>query len=147
LINYKQANEIGEKIRVEYLEASLVYVNDRTYLVEDLLDGEFSKFTSNEYLLEGDQYSESEKWLIEFSHWSHNWTEQNLMVVDLQGFRDEQNHRFLLIDPAIHSRNRQFGSTDLGQSGFGRYFIFHKCCLEGHFNIIFFLEFNQKNGI
>jgi hypothetical protein len=72
----------------------LVYVGDTVYLVEEFLKGEFLKFTSNEFLLDAAQYSEEEKKLIEFSHWSYEWTEKNLMVVDLQGFREQRN-RFI----------------------------------------------------
>lgn len=129
-----EAKEIDSKIKVEYSQACLVNVKDRTYLVENFIDGEFSKFTSNEYLLDASQYSEDEKKLIEFSHWTHQWTDQNLMVVDLQGFKkDNQYH---LTDPAIHSRQNQFGQTDLGSNGFVRFFLFHHkpaCCLDGNF--------------
>jgi hypothetical protein len=100
-------------------------------LVEEFYDGEFQKFTSNEFLLEGAQYTDEELALIEFSHWSHEWTGHNLMVVDLQGFKN--GNQFYLTDPAIHSKKNLFGKTDLGSNGFSRYFLFHNptCFLKG----------------
>lgn len=121
---------------MKYSTPSLIFIkeNDTTlcYLVEKFIEGEFTKFTSNEFLLEGAQYSEEEKALVEFSHWTHMWTDQCLMVVDLQGFRN--GNRFFLTDPAIHSKESQFGKTDLGPNGFWRYFLFHNsdCRLQGY---------------
>jgi hypothetical protein len=125
-----KAKENGGEILVEYVEQSLIYVGDdeqkRLYLMEDVLDGNFTKFTGNEYLLGNYAYlSMDEKRLIEFSHWSFEWSMQSLMVVDLQGCCIEGTHGFRLTDPAIHSRNQLFGITDLGVAGFGRYFLLH----------------------
>ena len=116
------------KIHIRYSKPSLVKVNmknkKRTYLMEDFLDGSFTKFTSNQFLFFNDAMSEVEKQLVEFSHWTFMWTDQNLMVVDLQGVRTASNS-FTLSDPAIHSTNSMFGKTDLGMKGIAGFFISH----------------------
>jgi hypothetical protein len=79
-----KGEEIARKISVEYAEAILISVKEtdgltRTYLVENFLDDSiFSKFTSNEFLLDAAQYSDDERMLIEFSHWTYMWTGNNL---------------------------------------------------------------------
>lgn len=126
---------IKNKIKVEYLPSSLACIKDQTnqqekiYLMEDYCQANFSKFTNNSYLWPNPKWTIEEKVLIDFSHWTNEWTNGNLMVADLQGWKIEKN-KFILTDPAMHSRESIFGRTDLGSTGFGRYFMFHKddCC-------------------
>jgi hypothetical protein len=106
---------------------------ERIYLMEDFCEGNFVKFTSNAVMMPVTEYTLPEKYVIDFSHWSHEFTEKKLMVVDLQGWQIDEN-LFCLTDPAIHSEaGKIFGKTDMGRIGFNRYYAFHKniCVLKG----------------
>ena len=120
-------------IDVDYLSPSLVCLKyqDKIYLMEDFYEGTFYKFTNNSFLWPNPKWTEEEKLLVDFSHWTNEWTNGNLMVADLQGWKFA-NRQFVLTDPAIHSKESIFGSkTDLGSIGFGRYLMFHReICYE-----------------
>ena len=88
--------------------------------MDDLLDGEYVKFTNNEFAKFGMHYD-----LIEFSHWTYDRTDKKMMVVDLQGIEIESKQHYKLTDPAIHSIEKQFGKTDFGTTGFNRFMLTH----------------------
>jgi hypothetical protein len=90
------------------------------YLMDEFLDGEYMKFTNNEFAKFGDHYD-----LIEFSHWTYERTCKKMMVVDLQGLEKETKKVYQLTDPAIHSVDRKFGKTDFGPTGFNRFMLTH----------------------
>lgn len=110
----------------------------RVYLMEDCIDVSFfTKFTSNGHLLSNyKDLSAERKLIIEFSHWSYEWTNQTFMVVDLQGF--ENDNKYILTELAIQSVGYIFGKHDLGMIGVNRYFMLHKnhCCLNKNSSII-----------
>ena len=60
-----------------------------------------------------------------FSHWTHEVTKGQLIVVDLQGTKKQ--NIFYLTDPAIHSATGDFGITDKKASGIARFFKTHVC--------------------
>lgn len=102
--------------------------------MEDYQDGLFQKFTGNNFFIPIISYENEVKYLIDFSHWSHEWTGQNMMVTDLQGWTDvNSSKKFILTDPAIHSKCQVFGKTDQGIHGFQRYFLMHSdvCIIKG----------------
>lgn len=70
-----------------------------------------------------------------FSHWSFAKSQNQLLVVDLQGMlqtNDDGTREFLLTDPAIHnrisaSRLGGFGQTDRGKKGIAAFWKTHVC--------------------
>lgn len=60
-----------------------------------------------------------------FSHFTHKKTNGKLLICDIQGVKDANQHS--LTDPAIHSDEGQYGSTDLGKQGMEAFFKKHKC--------------------
>jgi len=100
--------------------------------MEDFVEGSFVKYTSNDFLFPDHSRTDKEKLIIDFSHWSYWWTNENIMITDLQGWQIGET-RFRLTDPAIHSKKQIFGKTDLGERGSRRYFLFHRemCIIEG----------------
>lgn len=64
-----------------------------------------------------------------FCHWTWHKTEGELMVVDIQGYYDEEKDEYMLFDPAIHcvSDICRFSSTNLGKRGMEAWFQEHKC--------------------
>ena len=102
------------------------------YLVEPLIRN-FTKFTSNGGWIASE---DEEGWAVlameAFSHFSYHYSGGQLMVSDLQGrcFYDRYNVnrcRFELSDPAICSRTRRYGPTDLGEKGIDSFFCNHNC--------------------
>jgi Alpha-kinase family len=102
------------------------------YLVEPLIRN-YEKFTSNSGWI-GDSDNNWEVRCVEaFCHFSYHATGGSLLVCDIQGRYRFTSHRpgskcrFELSDPAICSRSRQFGPTDLGEKGIDSFFANHNC--------------------
>ena len=109
-------------------------IGNTKYLVEPLIRY-YSKFTSNNGWI-ADEDVEGRQWTVEameaFSHYSYHKTGGFLIVCDLQGrYRhnrwSKEKCRFELTDPAICSRHRNFGPTDLGEKGIDSFFANHVC--------------------
>jgi hypothetical protein len=107
------------------------------YLVEPLIRY-YTKFTSN-----GGWIGDTDDWVVRcmeaFSHFSYHESGGQLLVCDLQGRHKSNNYargksRFELTDPAICSRRRQYGPTDLGEKGIESFFSNHDCneFCQGH---------------
>jgi hypothetical protein len=102
--------------KIKFLDIYKTNLDDSDFLVEKFLDGEYRKFNSNQFLIN----TKSTEILNDFSLWTYKFTEQKLMVVDLQGvikLDKEGKTCFCLTDPAINSINRSFGATDMGEQG------------------------------
>ena len=102
------------------------------YLVEPFIRN-FRKFTSNSGWIDQD-----ESWITQaleaFSHYTYHSSGGFLIVCDLQGrYRDNRRFgpraksRFELTDPAICSRNKSYGPTDLSEKGIESFFANHTC--------------------
>lgn len=70
-----------------------------------------------------------------FSHFSYIRSKHNFIVVDLQGvYVGGDTPKFVLTDPAIHSRSQtsrvswmNLGRTDRGEKGIATFFMTHRC--------------------
>jgi hypothetical protein len=100
------------------------------YLAEPLIRN-FRKFTSNSGWISLDGLWTTE--LLEaFTHYTYHKTNGRLIVCDLQGRYRHTRHckkksRFELSDPAICSRGRNYGVTDLSEKGIESFFANHSC--------------------
>jgi hypothetical protein len=106
------------------------HIGRSKYLVEPLIRY-FTKFTSNNGWI-----SPHEGWkglaMEAFSHYTYHRSGGQLIVCDLQGrYRHDRFNsnrcRFELTDPAICSRRRSYGPTDLGEKGIESFFSHHQC--------------------
>lgn len=109
------------------------YNTGRKFLVEPYIR-DFRKFTSNSGWI-----APGQNWDIlameAFSHYTYHRSGGRLIVCDLQGrYRkdrfgrgDRNKSRFELSDPAICSRARSYGPTDLGEKGIDSFFANHVC--------------------
>lgn len=102
------------------------------YLVEPLIR-HFTKFTSNGGWIADES---REGWPVlameAFCHYTYHRSGGNLIVCDLQGRHRHNRHnkkksRFELTDPAICSRQRLYGPTDMGEKGIESFFANHVC--------------------
>lgn len=107
------------------------------YLVENYLKGKFTKYSNNmgyvktriiEISLQiGKVYMTD--FLHAFSHWIYYTSAQSMIVCDLQGVLDLEgrNPVFKLTDPAIVTRRKTYGKTDMGMNGIRAFCRTHKC--------------------
>lgn len=100
------------------------------YLVEPLIRY-YEKFTSNSGWI-GDSGDWQVRCMEAFSHFSYHQSGGELIVCDIQGRYKKNSYakkksRFELTDPAICSRCRSYGPTDLGEKGIDSFFANHVC--------------------
>ena len=103
------------------------------FLVEPYIR-DFTKFTSNSGWIDSGQ-SHDILAMEAFSHYTYHRSGGMLLVCDLQGRYRKDRHgrgpknksRFELSDPAICSRKRSYGPTDLGEKGIDSFFCHHVC--------------------
>jgi hypothetical protein len=123
--------QLGEKILVT--RGDVRKTSDGTgYLIEPFIRS-FTKYTSNNGWIEDDG---NVGWVVEaleaFSHYTYHRSGGQMIVCDLQGrYRHDRfskkKSRFELTDPAICSRLRNYGPTDLGEKGIESFFANHSC--------------------
>jgi hypothetical protein len=119
----------GQEILVN--KGDVKSTNDGTrYLIEPLIRY-YVKFNSNTGWI-----ADTDDWKVRamaaFSHFSYHRSGGQLLVCDLQGrFRHNKyapkKSRFELTDPAICSRRRAYGPTDLAEKGIESFFASHEC--------------------
>ena len=100
------------------------------YLVEPLVRN-YVKFTSNTGWI-GDTTVWAVRCMEAFTHYSYHRMGGSMIVCDIQGRHKfnkfaKSKSRFELTDPAICSRARRYGPTDLGEKGIDSFFASHKC--------------------
>jgi len=127
----------GEEILVT--RGDVMKMNGVKYLVEPLIR-HFTKFTSNNGWIADE---DDEGWAVlameAFSHFTYHKSGGSLIVCDLQGrYRydrfSKKRCRFELTDPAICSRQRLYGPTDMGEKGIESFFANHVCSAYCHTN-------------
>merc|ERR1719502_2020314 len=85
-----------------------------------MIDGEYFKFNSNTGYAAPDSAT-----MQALSHFSYHHTNGKYLLCDLQGGR--YDGYYVLTDPVIHSKDKEFGGTDLGQDGIDNFMAHHKC--------------------
>lgn len=109
------------------------------YLVEPLIRY-YEKFTSNSGWI-GDTEDWEVRCMEAFTHFSYHESGGQMIVCDIQGRYkydrySKRKSRFELSDPAICSRQRWYGPTDLGEKGIESFFANHNCneFCQSHWN-------------
>eukprot|EP00929_Paragymnodinium_shiwhaense_P010704 TRINITY_DN115580_c0_g1_i1.p1 TRINITY_DN115580_c0_g1~~TRINITY_DN115580_c0_g1_i1.p1 ORF type:complete len:411 (+),score=42.32 TRINITY_DN115580_c0_g1_i1:85-1317(+) len=111
-------------------KGNTIFVKGEQFLLEQMINGTFQKFSSNSGWSCGDDMMDA------FSHWT--WAEtHSVLVCDLQGVRGgdgeprfgggHEKYYYLITDPAIHSSDKRYGVSDLGFAGIEHFFFHHKC--------------------
>ena len=116
---------------IHFADVSVVTIADGEkqthYAMERYIAGKYVKFNNNSGFVNEGAYTAT---LNAFSHWTYWATRRRLMVVDLQGVKEEgmAGVRYVLTDPAIHCRRLcRFGNTNLGPEGMYKFFRTHYC--------------------
>jgi hypothetical protein len=103
---------------VQFLDAFLIQQDDGTlWHVETYLPGKFVKHNNNWGIVAGARNTPQA-----FSHFSYEFSQGRLVVVDIQGVDD------FYTDPQIHTTDKQgFGIGNMGQPGIDRFLRTHHC--------------------
>jgi len=121
---FNQANISGKEIQFIQIEMiKFIHREPACYgIVEDYIPGNYKKFNNNgNWKKDEDGYTAQA-----FSHFSHEISGKNLIIVDLQGVKKEK--KYVLTDPAIHSVTEEcYGSTDRNRIGIDEFFRAHQC--------------------
>ncbi|CAG8735137.1 26256_t:CDS:1, partial [Racocetra persica] len=119
------AERVGINNKVTFIDVRVLYnkTDDAYYSVEKYIDNtKFKKFNANNGLI-----TEFHSVLEAFAHFTYKYSEEYLVVYDLQGI--DLHNEFMLTDPAIHCVDLlRFGKTNLGKKGIKKCFLAkHKC--------------------
>jgi len=137
-------DEVSLPPPIEFLQCNVYDYEDHWgakcgLLVEKFLHGRFTKFSSNNgYVLKDDGSAtivlevgevKLTDFLQAFSHWVYVSSSNKMLVCDLQGILDSEGIRptFRLTDPAICSKERRYGKTDIGLQGIRNWCRTHRC--------------------
>lgn len=128
--------------RIAFLHAEVYRLNApnqpggfRYLAVEHELKGEYKKFNNNDGWINPIDCMKC-KVAHAFSHFSYEHSNQQQMVVDIQGsstaerksmFESSSVDVCAWTDPQIHSTDKVFGRADRGKVGFDKFFLTHKC--------------------
>lgn len=96
-------------------------------IAEWFIEGKYTKWNSNAGWVNDPEMSACSGSLLAFSHWTWVTTGGELVVCDLQGVRSVNPMEYRLTDPAINSRSKEYGNTDLGALGIHLFFKSHSC--------------------
>ncbi|CAF0748197.1 unnamed protein product [Adineta ricciae] len=125
------AKTFNKKVKenlIHYVDAHVVqqkYNPMKIYQVERQLKGQWCKWNNNSGYVSLQNFSAA---LQAFSHWTYQYTNGRLMVVDLQGVQNEGVYH--LTDPAVHCDSLlrfQHTRTNLGNKGMCEFFRTHVC--------------------
>eukprot|EP00331_Platyophrya_macrostoma_P003895 CAMPEP_0176411770 /NCGR_PEP_ID=MMETSP0127-20121128/3781_1 /TAXON_ID=938130 /ORGANISM="Platyophrya macrostoma, Strain WH" /LENGTH=794 /DNA_ID=CAMNT_0017791383 /DNA_START=183 /DNA_END=2567 /DNA_ORIENTATION=- len=107
--------------RISFVHTFLFKTKDeQLYLLEGFIDGNYVKYSNN--LDEVDSTKEIRHFTA-FAHYSYEISGGEYLVTDFQGVGG-----FLLTDPALHSRTKEFAeSGDFSYQGFIHFFSKHRC--------------------
>ncbi len=117
----------NDKAKLRFLDVDLIRVKETGayYCIEEFVEGAFKKWSNNEGHVNTNEYTNL---LNAFSHWTFEYSDEYLIVTDLQGFV-YKNDEYILTDPAILCQEDEdrFGATNLGSSGIRTFFFNHQC--------------------
>lgn len=123
----KKFNTLGLLSKPIYVTEPEVWVGDpgcslagQKMLVEPMIKGDYLKFNSNTGFAAADTEA-----MQALSHFSFHQSGGEFLLCDLQGGR--YSNCYILTDPVVHSRGKEFGPTDLGEKGINNFMAHHKC--------------------
>ncbi|CAE7606874.1 mhkC [Symbiodinium natans] len=129
----KKAGQLIQKFNDAGVVSKRVYLNEpevwsgsggriagHKVLVEPMIQGTYFRFNSNTGYAEPDTAT-----MQALSHFSFHVSNGQYLLCDLQGGR--YDGFYILTDPVIHSKGKEFGGTDLGQEGIDNFMAHHRC--------------------
>ena len=104
---------------------------DAVYNVEPYIHGNFTKLTNNWSFV--DKEGQGSKLVLAFSHYTHERSNQTMVIVDHQGWTSSDHlSTTFLTDPQIHSLDTSlYGTGNLGKIGIDTFWkVMHSECNE-----------------
>ncbi|CAF0889007.1 unnamed protein product [Brachionus calyciflorus] len=116
-------NRLNPPKKVDIMQMCILEFNERPdsplYHLEHYIEGNYIKYNSNAGYVENSIVRNTPN---AFSHFTFEFSNHELIVVDIQGVGD------LYTDPQIHTVNGQdYGDGNLGVKGFALFFFSHVC--------------------
>ena len=124
----KDATKLTSMPNIAYIGCDVIQCRSgKCYLVEQLLEGSFEKF-SNNFGVVRQSGSHVSDVLQAFSHYTWAKSGQSVLICDHQGVQTPGGG-VTLTDPAMHScgPGGKYGPTDQGRKGVQRFFKTHTC--------------------
>jgi hypothetical protein len=87
------------------------------------LEGKYLKWTSNGGYI--NERAEGIEVMEAFQHYTYVKSGRDIICCDLQGVKNKNT--FFITDPAVLSKKKIFGDTDMGYQWFNRILARHKC--------------------
>jgi hypothetical protein len=115
---------------IQFTRGAYIVQSGVRYMMEPIIQP-YYKYTNNAgWISDGNRTSVQV--LEAFCHYTYHKSSGNLIVCDLQGLFKVNHYaflksRYILTDPAICSRKRQYGPTDMGEKGIESFFANHVC--------------------
>ncbi|XP_055055045.2 transient receptor potential cation channel subfamily M member 6 isoform X1 [Misgurnus anguillicaudatus] len=112
-----------------FLDVSLLYwhSNGHWMTIEKNMTGHFRKYNNNT----GEEISPSsglEETMLAFSHWTYEYTNNELLVLDLQGVGEDLTDPSLIrVDNTCSSGEMAFGPANLGDDAIQSFVVKHTC--------------------
>jgi Alpha-kinase family len=123
---------VQSKDMIQFNRGDITMYRGTKFIFEPLIQP-FYKYTSNiGWIWKDDGKRTSIECLEAFCHYTYHKSGGNMIVCDLQGLYKVNwfaffKSRYVLTDPAICSRPRSYGPTDMGEKGIESFFANHKC--------------------
>ncbi|WAR12723.1 VWKA-like protein [Mya arenaria] len=102
------------------------FSENEAVLFEDLLEGDFKTFVTSK----GEATCDESQVLDAFAHFTYQATDGNMVACDLRGV--ENDGKFRLTSPVIHSVDGSFGDSDKSTVGIRDFFQNHMCTALCH---------------
>lgn len=109
------------KITRFFMRYDKIFTENEVVLFEDLLEGDFKKFVTNQGFTTG----YGSEILDAFCHFTFHVSNRNLVVCNLKGIEEEGHYK--LTNPTIHSHGGCYGDKDRRDVGICDFFKNHIC--------------------
>mmetsp|Transcript_8459 Transcript_8459/g.35344 ORF Transcript_8459/g.35344 Transcript_8459/m.35344 type:complete len:212 (+) Transcript_8459:149-784(+) len=113
-------NTLNPPKSVRFLQPYIMSYRGRAYLVEDMVEGPFQKWTNNTLYQSNRNLTP-----LAFSHWTLDQSSGYEIVCDIQGWSNRTSYVFT--DPQIHSTEGNRMAGDIGESGMKAFIQMHTC--------------------
>lgn len=114
-------NRRGPPKLVSFIDSFVLQLTDREgrhfMTCEEYLPGVYAKYNNNGGWRSDDDRNTPQA----FSHFTYNYAQGKIIIVDIQGVGDRYT------DPQLHSLKQRYGLADLGALGIQLFFQTHQC--------------------
>lgn len=125
-------NSCVKVISITVPDASLIKLDESDYESAELAliaAGDFPTTLTSDWEEPQGKYR-----LDAFTHFSYEYTNKELLIIDLRTHFDSTKNQATLFEPVIFSKTRKYGCSDLGLDGMNWFVSKHKCVFCNYWN-------------